>query len=159
MTSYPCNKYEQITPSYRLSVNHETLSEHYDEILHCRVLFKILDHFMPLVLGFHSRKLSDEELVFGTLASTKSYWLRNFITFTLRFVVHRSRGTDFRNPEIAETKITNMTKQKIRQEIYNQYYSALKKGCIDKLCENYLLGDMLGTMRNNALKVSAILEA
>ena len=21
MTSYPCNKYEQITPSYRLSVN------------------------------------------------------------------------------------------------------------------------------------------
>ena len=41
---------------------HETLSEHYHEILHCRVLFKVLDHFMPLVLGFHSRNLSDEEL-------------------------------------------------------------------------------------------------
>ena len=39
---------------------HETLSEHYHEILHCRVLFKVLDHFMPLVLGFHSRNLSDE---------------------------------------------------------------------------------------------------
>ena len=25
MTSYPCNKYEQITPSYRLSVNHISL--------------------------------------------------------------------------------------------------------------------------------------
>ena len=114
---------------------HETLSEQYHEILHSRVLFKILDQFMPLVLGFHSRNLSDEELVFGTLASTKSDWLRNFITFTVRFVVHRSRGTDFRNPEIAEAKITNMAKQKIRQEIYNQYYSALKKGCIDKFCE------------------------
>ena len=138
---------------------HETLSEHYHEILHCRVLFKVLDHFMSLVLGFHSGNLSDEELVFGTPASTTSDWLRNPITFTVRFVVHRSRGTDFRNPEIAETKITKMAKQKIRQKIYNQYYSALEKGCIDKLCENYLLGDILGTMRNNVLKVSGVLEA
>ena len=114
---------------------------------------------MPLVLSFHSRNLSDEELVFGTLASTKSDWLRNFITFTVRFVVHRSRGTDFRDAEIAEAKITNMAKQKIRQEISNQYYSALEKGCIDNFCENYFLGDILGTMRNNVLKVSDILEA
>ena len=114
---------------------------------------------MPLVLRFHSRNLSDEELAFGTLASTKSDWLRNFITFAVRFVVHRSRGTDFRNPEIAEAKITNMTKQKIRQEIYNRYYSALEKGCIDKFCENYLLGDILGTIGNNVLKVSDTLEA
>ena len=49
----------------------ETLSEHYHEILHCRVLFKVLDHLMPLVLVFHSRILSDEELVCGILASTK----------------------------------------------------------------------------------------
>ena len=70
---------------------HETLSE----ILYYRVLFKVLDHFMPLVQGFHGRNLSDEELVLGTLASTKSDWLRNFITFTVRFVVHRSHGTDF----------------------------------------------------------------
>ena len=74
---------------------HETLSEHYHELLHCRVLFKVLGHVMPLVLSFHSRNLSDEELVFGTLSSAKSGWLRNFITFTVRFVVHRSRGTDF----------------------------------------------------------------
>ena len=114
---------------------------------------------MPLVLGFHSRNLSDDELVFDTFASTKSDWLRNFITFTVRFVVHRSHGTDFRNPEITEAKITNMAKQKIRQEIYNQYYSALEKGCIDRFCENYLLGDILATMRNNVLKVSDALEA
>ena len=118
---------------------HETLSEHYHEILHCRVLFKVLDHFMPLVLNFLSRNLSDEELVFGTLASTKSDWLRNFITITVRFVVHRSHGTEFRNPEIAEDKITNMARQKIRQEIYNQYYSALEKGCIDKFSETISL--------------------
>ena len=85
---------------------------------------------MPIVIGFQSRNLNDEELVFGTLASIKSDWLRNFITFTVRFVVHRSRGTNFRNPEIAEAKITNMAKQKIKQEIYNQCYSALEKGCI-----------------------------
>ena len=78
---------------------------------------RFLGHFMPLVLGLHSRNLSDEELVFGTLGSTKSDWLRNFITFTVRFVVHRSRGTGFRNPEIAEAEVTNMAKQKIRQEI------------------------------------------
>ena len=112
------------------------------------MLFKVLDHFKPLVLCFNSSNLSDEELVFGTLASTKSDWLRNFITFTVRFVVHKSRGTDFRNPKIAEAKITNMAKQKIRQEIYDQYYSALEKGCIDKFCENYLLGDIFGTMKN-----------
>ena len=52
-----------------------------------------------------------------------------------------------------------MAKQKIKQEIYNQYYSALEKGFIDKICENYLLGDILGTMRNNVLKVSDVLEA
>ena len=136
-------------------VRFETLSEHYHEILHCRVL----DHFMPLVLSFHSRNLSNEELVFGILVGTKSDWLRNFITFAVRYVVHKSRGTDFQNPEIAEAKITNMAKQKIRQEIYNQYYSALEKGCIDKFCENCLLGDILGTMRNNVVKVSDILEA
>ena len=138
---------------------HETFSEQYHEILHCKVLFKVLDHFMPLVLGFHSRNLSDEEPVFGILASTKSDWLRNFITFTVRFVVHKSRRTDFRNPEIAGAKITNMAKQKIRQEIYNQYYSALEKGCIDKFCGNYLLGDILGTVRKNILKASDVLEA
>ena len=93
---------------------HKTLSEHYHEILHCRVLFKVLDHFMPSVLGFHSRNLSDEELVCGILTSTKSDWLRNFIIFRVRFLVHRRRGTDFRNPEIIEAKITNMAKQKIR---------------------------------------------
>ena len=41
----------------------EALSEHYHEILHCRVLFKVLNHFMPLILSFRSRDLSDEELV------------------------------------------------------------------------------------------------
>ena len=72
--------------SARCKLCHETLSEHYHEILHCRVLIKVLDHFMPLVLSFHCRNLSDEELVLGTLTSTKSDWLRNFITFTVRFV-------------------------------------------------------------------------
>ena len=94
-------------------------------------------------IGFHSRNLSDGELVCDILASTKSDWLRNFITFTVRFVVHRSPGTNSRNPEIVEAKITNMAKQKISQEIYNQY----------------LFGDILGTMRNNVQKVSNILEA
>ena len=114
---------------------------------------------MHLVLSFYSRNLNDEALVFGTFVSTKSDWLRNIINCIVRFVVHRSRGTDFRNPGIAEAKITNMTKQKIRQEIYNQYYSPLEKGWIDKFYENYLLRDILGTMRNNVLKVSDILEA
>ena len=47
---------------------------------------------------------------------------------------------------------------KIRQEVYNQDYSAVEQLCIDKFRENYLLGDILGTMRNNVLKVSDILE-
>ena len=38
MTSYPCNKYEQITPSYRLSVNYETI-------------FPL--HDMEVLKGFH----------------------------------------------------------------------------------------------------------
>ena len=81
---------------------------------------------MPLVLGFHNRNLSDQELVFGTLASTKSDWLRNFITFTVRFVVHRSRGTDLRNPGIAEAKITNMAKQKLDRKFITNITQLLK---------------------------------
>ena len=61
--------------------------------------------------------------------------------------------------KLQKAKITNMAKQKIGQEIYSQYYSALEKGCIDKFSENYLRGDIFGTMRNNVLKVSDILEA
>ena len=66
---------------------YEILSEHYHEIFQRRVLYKVMDHFMPLVLGFHSRNLSDEELACGILASSKSDRLGNSITFTVRFVV------------------------------------------------------------------------
>ena len=55
MTSYPCNKYEQITPSYRLSVKYILIPQYLDYfVLTWVVLFLSLG--MMALLNYQSTK-------------------------------------------------------------------------------------------------------
>ena len=49
MTSYPCNKYEQITPSYLLSVKQVPISMHYFSSSRCMPIFISVGRVVLLV--------------------------------------------------------------------------------------------------------------
>ena len=76
-----------------------------------------------------------------------------FVTFTVRFVIHRSRRTGFRNPEIAEDKITNIANEKLHRKFITNIPQLLKG-----MHRQVLLGDIFGTMRSNVSKLSDTLE-
>ena len=95
----------------------EPLTELHHEIINCKVLLKVIDSFKTLIskLG-RTETLSQQELAFGTLANSNKEQLRNFIVFIIRSIVHKSRGTVFRNQGQAIDKITNIAKQKMQKK-------------------------------------------
>ena len=91
----------------------EPFTELHHEIINCKVLFKIIDSFKMLIskLGT-SETMSQQELVFGTLANSIEEQLRNFIVFIIRSTVHKKRGTVFSNQGQAIDNIINIAKNK-----------------------------------------------
>ena len=137
----------------------EPLTELHHEIINCKVLLKVIDSFKTLIskLG-RTETLSQQELAFGTLANSNKEQLRNFIVFIIRSIVHKSRGTVFRNQGQAIDKIINIAKQKMQKEIWNKFHLAVEKDCVQQFADKYLTGNILGTLNNGILKLTDALK-
>ena len=61
-------------------------------ILHCKTLFDALDYFQPLISELEQAEVNKKELVFGVQEKSNQEMLRNIITFSIRFSIHKSRG-------------------------------------------------------------------
>ena len=71
-------------------------------ILHCKTLFDVLDYFQRLFSELEQAEVHKKELVFGVQEKSNRQMLRNLITFSVRFSIHKSRGTAFKNPNSAK---------------------------------------------------------
>ena len=102
-------------------------------ILHWKTLFDALDYFQPLISELGQAELDQRELVFGLQEKCNRQMLRNLITFSIQFSVHKNRGTALKNPNSAKTKVINMAKLKIRKQIWDQFHFAMDKCESDEL--------------------------
>ena len=60
------------------------MKTHCHEILFCKTMLDIVDHFMPIIPAIDSKAISKRELIFGLTLGDKSMNLRNMIIFTIR---------------------------------------------------------------------------
>ena len=73
-------------------------------VLHCKTLFDALDYFQPLISELEQAEVDQKELVFGVKEKSNRGMLRNLITFSIRFSIHKNRGTVFKNPNSAKAR-------------------------------------------------------
>ena len=71
------------------------MKTHCHEILSCKTMLDIVDHFTPIIPAIDGKAISKRELIFGLTLGGKFMNLRNMIIFTIRSCVHRSRNVQF----------------------------------------------------------------
>ena len=127
-------------------------------ILHCKTLFDALDYFQPLISELGQAEVDEKELVFGVQEKSNREMLRNIITFSIRFSIHKSRGTSFNNPNSAKAKVINMAKHKIRNQIWNQFHLAMNKCRLDEFSSFFLIDNIIGKLKGKTLVFNELLE-
>ena len=127
-------------------------------VLHCKTLFDALDYFQPLISELEQAKVDQKELVFGVQDKSNRGMLRNLIIFSIRFSIHKNRGTVFKNPSSAKAKVINMAKHKIRDQIWDQFHLAIDKGQLDEFSSFFLIDNLIGKLNGKALVLNELLE-
>ena len=84
--------------------------------------------------------------------------LRNLITFSIRFSIHKNQGTVFKNPNSAKAKVINMAKHKIRNQIWDQFHLAIDKCQLDEFSSFFLIDKLIGKLNGKALVLNELLE-
>ena len=115
-------------------------------ILHCETLFDVLDYFRPLISELEHAEVDQKELVFGLQEKGKRQTLRNLITFSIRFSIHKNRGRVLKNTNSAKTKVINMAKLKIHKQIWDQFHLATDKGELDEFGSFFLIDNVFGKL-------------
>ena len=59
-------------------------------------VFDALDYFQPLISEVEQAEVDKKELLFGVQEKSNREMLRNIITFSIRFFLHKSQGTAFK---------------------------------------------------------------
>ena len=77
--------------------------------------------------------------------------LRNIITFSIRFSIHKSRGTSFNNPNSAKAKVINMAKHKIRIQIWDQFHLPMNKCQLDEFSSLFLIYKIICKLKGKTL--------
>ena len=84
--------------------------------------------------------------------------LRNLITFSIRFSIHKNRGTALKNPNSSKTKVINMAKLKIRKQIWDQFHLAMDKCELDEFCSFFFIDNVFGKLEGKTLILNKIPE-
>ena len=84
--------------------------------------------------------------------------LQNLITFSIRFSMHKNRGTVFKNPNSGKAKVINMAKHKIRNQIWDHFHLAIDKGQLDEFESFFLIDNLIGKLNGKALVLNELLD-
>ena len=121
--------------------------------LNCDVAKMVIRNFEYILLPFHSEVLSVKEMTFGVLAKGKiENRIHNYILYTIRHTLFRSRNTDYHNINNAVSSITNKTNKIIRNYLKNKFYIAFSKNATHKFAQTYLYNNILGKIEGNAFE-------
>ena len=111
-----------------------------NEILSCKTVLDIVDHFRSLVPAIDSKAIFRRELIFGLTLGDKSMNLRNMIIFTIGSCVHRSRNVQFTSINNARSKLINKVKAQLSRVMWDNYNLALQKVTQETLSKLSSLG-------------------
>ena len=123
-----------------------------------RHFFGALDYFQPLISELGQAEVDKKELVFGVQEKSNREMLRNIIIFSIRFSIHKSRWTSFDNPNSAKSKVINMAKHKIRNQIWDQFHLAMNKCQLDEFSSIFLIDNIISKVKRTTLVLNELLE-
>jgi hypothetical protein len=123
-------------------------------LLNCEVSKSVIKKFEPILLVLHREDLSIKETIFGMLSNNQiNKRLYNYIIYSIRHVIFRSRNIDFANINAAVSAITLKAKRYIRDDLKCKYHTALNKNGIQKFRLTYLYNNILGEVINDTLEI------
>ena len=127
-------------------------------ILHCKTLLDALDYFQPLISELELAEVDRKELAFGLQEKCNRQMLRNLITFSIRFSIHKNQGTALKNPNSAKVKVINMAKLKIRKQIWDQFHLAMDKCQSDEFSSFFLIDNTFDKVAGKTSVLNKLLE-
>ena len=152
--SFYCNYIHQKTDSNVAAMCNlcgGEMKTHYHEILSCKTVHDIVDHFRPIIPAIDSKAISRRELIFGLTLGDKSMNLQNMIIFTIRSCVHRSRNAQFTSINSARSKLINMVKVQLSRVMWESYNLALEKNDSGNYEQAFLIGNLISKMEEGKL--------
>ena len=123
-------------------------------LVNCDASKAVIKNFEPILLTLHRENLSIKETIFGLLSNNQiNKRLHNYVIYSIRHVIFRSRNIDFENVNTAVSTITLKTKRYIRDDLKSKYYIALNKNRIQKFRQTYLYNNILAEVIDNSLDI------
>ena len=122
------------------------MKTHCHEILSCKTMLDIVDHFRPIIPAIDSKAISRRELIFGLTLGDKSMNLRNMIIFTIK-----SRNAQFTSINSARSTLINMVKVQLSRVMWESYNLALEKNDSGNFEQAFLIGNLISRMKEGKL--------
>ena len=121
----------------------------------CKVTNAVYQHFSELLLLLYNENITNLEKAFGiyNIESDKII-LRNYITYTIRHIVYRSRNLDTSHSGNVVTFLINKIKYFMRKDLYERYHIYKNKNKTCTFVKLYLIENILGSIDNNELTIN-----
>ena len=102
----------------------------------------------------YNENITNLEKAFGIFnIETNKIILRNYITYTIRHIVYRSRNLDTSHSGNMVMFLINKIKYFIRKDLYERYH-IYKKSKTCTFVNLYLIENILGSIDNNELTIN-----
>ena len=118
----------------------------------CNVINVIYQQFMDILLKLHNENVTDLEKAFGIFnIYSDRILLRNYITYTIRHIVYRSRNLDTSQIGNVVSFLINKIKYFIRKDLLQRYQIYKNKNKTNVFVQMYLIDDILGNKNDNEI--------
>ena len=124
----------------------------------CKVIQNVYDHFLPTLNAIYNTPLTIEEKVLGlnNTNKNKAIGLRNFLTYTIRYITHKTRFCDFGTPAVSTNILIKSAKNTIRKQLIYFHEVAISKGPqgIKTFIKTFLINNILGNRKQKSLNIT-----
>ena len=123
--------------------------------MNCQVIHIVYQHFSYIITPLGPSAIEDIEKAFGIYEDldTKAS-LRNYITYTIRHIVFRSRNLEILPNAVVATILINKIKLYMKLDLLEKFYFYRHKHKLEAFKEMFLMDNILGRIENNELILS-----
>ena len=118
----------------------------------CQVINTIYHQFTDILLKLHNENITDLEKAFGIYnIESERIMLRNYITYTIRHIVYRSRNLDTSQLGNVVSFLVNKIKYFIRKDLLERFHIYKNNNKTSIFVHMYLIENILGKITNNEI--------
>lgn len=118
----------------------------------CNVIEQLYQQFFYIISQLGPDNISQEEKAFGLYTEEDpKINLRNYLTYSIRHIVFRSRNIDFTANAHIPTILQNKIKVYIRRDIKERYFMYKHKNKLNVFKDIYLIDNILGKIEDREL--------